>query len=88
MHKPWKTYNTGEASGDDSETSKVSWFKGSVLTRASLAVVPVTNDNPWDSTGLVVTGSVGHRVEFLGFEVLNVVSFTVGGVDSTDKHVV
>jgi hypothetical protein len=84
----WETYDTGKASGDDSKTTKVSWLKRSVLTGASLTVIPVTDDNPRDSSRLVVTGSVGHRVEFLGLEVLNAVGFAVGSINSTDKHVV
>jgi len=66
----------------------VSWLKSSVLTRASLTVVPVTNDNPLDSIGLVVTGSGRNRAVFTSPEVPNLVGLAVLSVDGTDQHVV
>ena len=82
------TDNTGERSGNDGQTTKVSWFQGSVLSRATLSVVPVTNDNPLDSTGLVVTSGSWDSVVFSGDEVLDTVSLTVFSIDSTNEQVV
>lgn len=80
--------DTGEAASDDSKTTKVSRLQSSVLTRATLTVVPVTNDNPLDATSLVVTGSSRDSVVFTSESVLDLVSLTVLGVDGTNEHVV
>ena len=80
--------DTGEAASDDSKTTKVSRLQSSVLTRATLTVVPVTNDNPLDATGLVVTGSSRDSIVFTSESVLDLVSLTVLGVDGTNEHVV
>ena len=82
------TYDTGKATGDDGKTAKVTGLKGGVLTRATLTVVPVTNDNPLDATGLVVTGGSGDSVVLAGEGVLDLVGLTVLSVDGTDQHVV
>ena len=63
-------------------------LQGGVLTRATLTVVPVTNDNPLDATGLVVTGSSRNSIEFSSESVPDTVGLTVLRVDGTDKHVV
>lgn len=82
------TYNTGKAAGDDGKTAKVTGLQGGMLTRATLTVVPVTNDNPLDATGLVVTGSSRDSIEFFSESVADTVGLTVLRVDGTDKHVV
>lgn len=66
----------------------MSGLKGSVFSGASLAVVPVTNDNPWDSSGLVVTGSGGDRAVFASLEVLDLVGLFVLSVNGANQHVV
>jgi len=43
--------NTGERSGNDGKTTQMPWLKGGVLTRTTLAVVPVTNNDPLDALG-------------------------------------
>lgn len=80
--------DTGEGTGDDSETTEVTGLQSGVLTGGSLTVVPVTNNNPLDATGLVVTGSGGDRSVFTSDGVLDLVGLTVLLVDGTDKHVV
>lgn len=63
-------------------------FQGSVLTRASFAVVPVANDDPLDSIRLVLTGDGRNGTVFTGHEVPDLVGLSVLGIHGTDKHVV
>lgn len=63
-------------------------LQSSVLTGRTLTVVPVTDDNPLDATGLVVTGSSGDGIVLAGEGVLDLVGLTVLGVDGTNQHVV
>lgn len=80
--------DTGKAASDDSKTAKVTRLQGGVLTRATLTVVPVTNDNPLDTTSLVVTGSSRDSIVVASEGVLNLVGLTVLGIDGTDQHVI
>lgn len=80
--------DTGERTGDDGKTTEVARLESSVLTRRALTVVPVTNDNPLDTLGLVVTGDGGDGIPLAGGEVLDLVGLVVSLVDGTDKHVV
>lgn len=80
--------DTGERTGDDGKTTKVAGLESSVLTRRALTVVPVTNDNPLDALGLVVTGDGGDGIPLASGKVLDLVSLVVGLVDGTDQHVV
>lgn len=80
--------DTCEGSGDDCETTKMSWLESSVLTGRALAVVPVANDNPLDASLLVVTGNSWDSVDLTSLLVLDLVGLAVGLVDGTDKHVV
>lgn len=59
-----------------------------MLTGRTLTVVPVTDNDPADTLGLVVTGNTGNSAELTGSEVLDLVGLAVGGVDGTDQHVV
>lgn len=63
-------------------------LKSSVLTRATLTIVPVTDNNPLDATGLVVTGSSRDGTIVASEGILDLVGLTVLGVDGTDQHVV
>ena len=83
-----ETYNTGKAAGDDGETTKVAGLKSSVLTRATLTVVPVTDNNPLNTTSLVVTSRGGDSTVLASENVLDLVGLTVLSVDGTDQHVV
>lgn len=80
--------DTGETAGDDSNTAKVTGLQSGVLTRATLTVVPVTDNNPLDAASLVVTSSSRDSTVLASDEVLDLVSLTVLGVDGTDEHVV
>lgn len=59
-----------------------------MFSGASLAVVPVTDDDPWDSSSFVVTGSGGDRAIFTSLEVLDLVGFSVLSVNGANQHVV
>ena len=63
-------------------------LKSSMLTRRTLAVVPVTNDNPLDAVLLVVTCNIGNRAVLAVEGVLDFVGLAVLSVDSTNQHVV
>ena len=80
--------DTGEAAGDDGKTAQVAGLQSGMLARATLTVVPVTNDNPLDAARLVITGSGGDGVILLGESVLDLVGLAVLSVDRTDQHVV
>lgn len=80
--------DTSEGAGDDGETTEVTGLESGVLTGRALTVVPVTNDNPLDTTSLVVTGSSGDGIVLLGEVVLDLVGLTVLLVGGTDQHVV
>lgn len=80
--------DTSEGAGDDGETTEVAGLESGVLTGRALTVVPVTDDDPPDALGLVVTGSGRDSVKLASGEVLDLVGLAVGGVDGTDQHVV
>merc|ERR1719487_1488966 len=80
--------DTGEGTGDDGKTTEVTGLESGVLTGRTLTVVPVTDNDPADTLGLVVTGNTGNGAELTSGEVLNVVGLAVGGVDGTNQHVV
>lgn len=82
------THDTGEGTGDDGETTEVTGLESGVLTGRTLTVVPVTDNDPADALGLVVTGNTGNSAELTVGEVLNLVGLAVGGVDGTNQHVV
>jgi hypothetical protein len=80
--------DTSEGAGDDGKTTKVPGLESSVLTGRTLAVVPVTNDDPLDAVLLVVTGNIGDGTVLAVERVLDLVGLTVLSVDGTDQHVV
>jgi len=80
--------DTGERSGNDGKTTKVTGLKSGVLSGRTLTVVPVTNDNPLDALGLVVTSDSGNGTPLAVGEVVDLVGLIVGLVDGTDQHVV
>lgn len=80
--------NTGEGPGDDGETTQVPWLESSVLARASLSVVPVSNNDPRNVLLLVVSGSGWNGIPLTGGEVLDLVCLSVGLVDGANEHVV
>ena len=80
--------DTGEASGDDGETAKMPGLQSGVLSGATLAVVPVTNDDPLDALSLVVTSDSRNGIPAARRRVLDLVGLLVSFVDGTDQHVV
>lgn len=80
--------DASEGAGDDGETAKVTGLESGVLAGRPLTVVPVTDDDPLDALGLVVTGNGGNSVVLTSGDVLDLVGLTVGLVDGTDEHVV
>lgn len=80
--------DTSERAGDDGETTKVAGLESGVLTRRTLTVVPITDNDPTDALGLVVTGNSGDGIPLTSGEVLDLVGLTVGSVDGTNQHVV
>lgn len=80
--------DTGERSGDDGKTTEMSGLKSGMLSGRALTVVPVTNDDPLDTLGLVVTGDSRDGIPFTVGEVEDLVGLTVGLVDGTNQHVV
>ena len=85
----WReTYNTSERTDDNSKTTKVAGLESGVLTRRSLTVVPVTDDDPADALGLVITGDGRNGTELTVSEVLDVVGPTVGRVGGADEEIV
>ena len=83
-----KTYDTGKAPCNDSESSEMPWLKCSMFPRASLSIVPVTNDNPLDTLLLVVSSGSGNSADVAGHKVFDFVGFSIGCIDGTDQHVV
>lgn len=80
--------NTSERSSDDGQTTKMTGLESSVLSGRTLTVVPVTNDSPTDTLGLVVTSDGGNGIPLTSGEVSDLVGLVVGLVDGTDQHVV
>lgn len=80
--------DTGERSGNDGKTAKVTGLKSGVLSGRTLTVVPVTNDNPLNTLGLVVTGDSRDSTPLTIGDVLDLVGLTVGLVDGTNQHIV
>jgi len=83
-----KTYDTRERTGDDGNTTQMPWLQSGVLTGRAFTVVPVTDDDPANTLLLVISGNSWNGVEFTVGEVLDLVGFTVGLIDGTNKHVV
>jgi len=80
--------DTGKRADDNGKASQVSWFQSSVFTRRTFTIIPVTDNNPWDTLGLVVTSSSWNSIIFASGKVLDLVGFTILGVDGTNQHVV
>ena len=77
------TVNTSETLDNDGSAAKVSRFEGSVLSTTAFAVVLITDSNPFDALGLVVASGIGHSSPFASQLILDLVSFTVLGVNGT-----
>ena len=64
------------------------WLQRSVLPRAALTVVPVSDNHPLDTLLLVVSCSRRNSSDITIREILDLVRFSVGGIDGADQHVV
>lgn len=80
--------NTGKRLDNHGNTTKVSNFEGSMLTRRSLAVVFVTNNNPLNALGFVISRRLWNCLPCIGQAVEHLVGFSVGRVNGTNQHVV
>jgi len=80
--------DTGEAAGDDGDTAKMTRLKSSVLARAALTVVAVTDNDPLEASSLVGTGSCSNRAELASDLVLDAILLLVGVVDGSQEEVV
>ncbi|PMB63621.1 hypothetical protein BM221_010520 [Beauveria bassiana] len=80
--------DTGKASSDDGQATEVAGLKGSMLTRTTLAIVPITNNDPLDALLLVIAGDGGHGIPITCSEIFDLVGLTVGLIDGTNQHVV
>ena len=79
--------DTGEGANDDSKATKESGLKSSVFTGRALAIVVVTNDNPLDSSGLVVGGCQRNSTIDARVVVLDLVCLAILRVDGSNKKV-
>lgn len=68
--------DTSERLGDNGGTVKETGFQSSVFTGRTFTIVFITNDNPLNTTGLVVTGNIRNTTEFTSEDVLDLVSLT------------
>lgn len=80
--------DTSETLDNDGGTSEVTGLKSSVLTRRTLTIVIISDNNPRDTSSLVLTGDIGNSTELTSDLVLNLVDGVVLGVDSSDEEVV
>ncbi len=77
-----------EAASDHSNATEMTGLESSVLTGRALTIVLITNDDPLDTLGLVLTGHVGDAAPGASELVLDLVDLAVLGIDSADKKVV
>jgi hypothetical protein len=82
------TYDTGKASRNDGQASKMSRLKCSVFSGTTFAVIPVSNHHPSNALLLVVTSGSGNGIPFTSRNILHLVGFAIGGIDGADQHVV
>lgn len=80
--------DSSEGLDDDGSSSKMSGLKSSVFSGRTFTVVVVTNNNPWDSSGLVLSGNVWNATSFTSSPVADVVHLLVLGVETGDQEVV
>ena len=79
--------DTGEGAGDDSKTTEEAGLESGVLTRRTLTVVVVTDDDPLDAVVAVVRSSLGDGAVLASDLVLDLVSLAVLSVDGTNQAV-
>mmetsp|Transcript_46906 Transcript_46906/g.120970 ORF Transcript_46906/g.120970 Transcript_46906/m.120970 type:complete len:334 (+) Transcript_46906:632-1633(+) len=77
-----------EGLDNHSATAEVTGLESSMLARASLTVVLVTDNHPSEALGLVLTGYFGHGAELTSDNVLHLVHLAGFGVGGTNEKVV
>lgn len=80
--------DSSEGLDDDGSSSKMSGLKSGVFSGRTFTIVVVTNDNPWDSSGLVLSGDVWNATSLTSSPVADVVHLFVLGVETGDQKVV
>jgi hypothetical protein len=80
--------DSSERFDDDSSATKMSGLKSGVFSRRAFAIVVVTNDNPWDASGFVLSGNVWDTTSFASSPVADVVHLFVLRVETSDEEVV
>lgn len=80
--------DASERFNNDGASAKVTWFQSGMLAGRALAVVLITDSNPLDVVGLVVTSNLGHTTPAVGALVLNFVHLVVLVVGGTNEHVI
>lgn len=63
-------------------------LKSGVFSGRAFAIVVVTNDNPWDASGFVLSGNVWDTTSFASSPVADVVHLVVLRVETSDEEVV
>src|SRR5438046_10690351 len=66
----------------------MSRFQSSMFSRRTFTVVPVTDNNPLDTLGLVISSNLRHSFVFSSQDVLDLVGFSVLSIGCSDQHVV
>src|SRR5450432_304545 len=59
-----------------------------MFSGASLAVIPISYNDPWNPFLLIVSGRCRNGVVLTCSEVLDLVSFSISSINGTDQHVV
>lgn len=79
--------DTSETLDDDSATSKMSWFQGSVFPGGTFAVVLVTYCDPLYTLLLVITCNVRHGAPFICQLIFYLVHLAIFRIDGAKKKV-
>jgi len=80
--------DSSEGLDDDGSSSKMSGLKSGVFSGRTFTIVVVTDNNPWDSSGLVLSGDVWNASSFASSPVADVVHLVVLRVKTGDQEVV
>jgi len=80
--------DSSEGLDDDGSSAKMSGLKSSVFSGRTFAIVVVTNNNPWDTSGLVLSGDIWDATSLTSSPVADVVHLFVLGVETSDQEVV
>jgi hypothetical protein len=79
--------DAGEGADNDCKTTQEAGLQSGVLTRRTLTVVAVTNNNPLNALVTVVGGDFGNTAIGASKLVANLVGLAILSVDSTNQAV-